>query len=207
MQHEVGIKYQPPGTKDLYQVAVYNLRQKNVQQRVSVDPPLYAGVGSVRARGIELSANAALTKRLNMIAGYTYNKIEYRSNIDLGSVHLEKGLSPALSPRQMASLWLHYDLGRGIRGGLGERYVEHSDFYTDSAQVSKATRGHTASYALTDAFLSTELSQWSSAFKGINVKLNATNLFDKKYLTGCFSEQYCYFGDRRQVTATVDYSF
>lgn len=204
-QHEIGLKYQPPASRSLYQLALYDLKQKNVQQRVTVDPPSYAGVGSIRARGLELSANAALTPRLNLIAGYSYNDIQYRNNIQVGDYAFEKGRRPYLAPKQTASLWLQYDFRRGIRAGLGERYVQGADFYTSASQATAASRQHSASYSLTDAFISSDLGQWTPALQGATLKLNAANLFDKHYLSGCFSAQYCYFGDRRQLTATLDY--
>ncbi|WP_438764735.1 TonB-dependent siderophore receptor [Kushneria sp. TE3] len=199
-QHEIGIKYQPPGTRDLYQLAFYDLTQQNVQQRTSVSPVAYISAGDIRSRGVELSANAALTDRLNMIAGYSYNDIEYRDSISQDGVNIESGKTPVLSPEQTASLWMQYDFTHGIRGGVGGRYVKGS--YADAQNTRK-----TGDYTLADAFVSVDLGEISNELDGATLKLNATNLFDKKYVTGCFNESYCYFGDERQVTATLDYRF
>ncbi|WP_158521469.1 TonB-dependent siderophore receptor [Kushneria konosiri] len=199
-QHEIGVKYQPPGTEDLYQLAFYDLTQKNVQQRTSVSPVSYISAGDIRSRGVELSANAALTDRLHAIAGYSYNDIEYRDSVSQDGVNIESGNTPVLSPEQTASLWMQYDFPRGIRGGIGGRYVKGS--YANAENTRK-----TDDYMLADAFVSVDLGEFSNELDGATLKLNATNLFDKKHVTGCFSEDYCYFGDERQVTATLDYRF
>ena len=199
-QHEIGVKYQPPGTNDLYQIAVYDLTQENVQQRTSVSPINYISAGDIRSRGVELSASAALTERLNVLAGYSYNDIEYRDSVSQGGVNIESGRTPVLSPEQTASLWLQYDFPRGIRGGVGGRYVKGS--YANAENTRK-----TDDYTLADAFMSVDLGEFSHELNGATLKLNATNLFDKKHVTGCFNESYCYFGDERQVTATLDYRF
>ncbi|OHV08794.1 TonB-dependent siderophore receptor [Kushneria phosphatilytica] len=199
-QHEIGIKYQPPGTRDLYSIAFYDLTQQNVQQRASVTPVRYIGVGDIRSRGVELSARAALTERLRVIAGYSYNNIEYRDDNNSVSPAIEAGNTPVLSPKQMASLWLAYDFPRGVRGGVGTRWV-------DESQASADNERQTDDYTLVDAFISTDLGQFSSALRGASLRLNATNLFDREYVTGCFNTSYCYFGDERSVTATLDYRF
>ncbi|GHC26109.1 ligand-gated channel protein [Kushneria pakistanensis] len=199
-QHEIGVKYQPPGTRDLYQIAFYDLTQENVQQRTSVSPVTYISAGDIRSRGVELSASAALTERLNVLAGYSYNDIEYRDSVSQGGVNIESGRTPVLSPEQTASLWMQYDFPRGIRGGVGGRYVKGS--YANAENTRK-----TDDYTLADAFVSVDLGEFSHELDGATLKLNATNLFDKKHVTGCFNESYCYFGDERQVTATLDYRF
>lgn len=201
-QHEIGVKYQPNGTDDLYQVAFYNLVQKNVQQRTGVSPIVYSGVGDIRSRGIELSANTHITSKLRAIASYSYNKQSYRSN----SSSFQKGQTPYLSPKQMASLWMQYDFPKGVRAGVGERYVEGADFYDSSSQSTAATRHKSASYALTDAFISTDLGQWTSALQGASLQLNVTNLFNRHYLS-CLDSTYCYFGDQRNIVATMNYHF
>ncbi|MFC0338104.1 iron complex outermembrane recepter protein [Kushneria avicenniae] len=199
-QHEIGVKYQPPGTDDLYQIAFYDLTQENVQQRTTVSPVSYISAGDIRSRGVELSANAALTDRLRAIAGYSYNDIEYRDSVSQDGVNIESGNTPVLSPEQTASLWMQYDFPRGVRGGVGGRYVKGS--YANADNTRK-----TGDYTLADAFVSVDLGEFSNELNGATLKLNATNLFDKKHVTGCFSENYCYFGDERQVTATLDYRF
>ncbi|MGJ8516680.1 TonB-dependent siderophore receptor [Carnimonas bestiolae] len=201
-QHEVGVKYQPNGTDDLYQIAAYNLVQKNVQQRTGVNHIAYSSVGDIRSRGIELSANTHITDKLRALASYSYNKQSYRSDSD----GFQKGQTPYLSPKQMASLWLQYDFPKGVRGGIGERYVEGADFNASSSQVNSATHHKSASYALTDAFISTDLGQWTSALQGASLQLNVSNLFNRKYLS-CLDSTYCYFGDQRNIMATMNYHF
>lgn len=194
-QYEIGLKYQPSGSDNLYTIALYDLTQKDVQQRNSVSPISYVSAGDIRSKGVELTANVAVTDKLHVIAGYSYNNIEYK-NSDV----FENGNTPVLSPDQLASLWLEYDFPMHIRGGVGGRYVGES--YANGSNTRKVP-----DYGLMDAFVSFDLGQFERRLDGTTLRVNANNLLDKKYVTGCFSEQYCYFGDQRSITATLDYRF
>jgi outer membrane receptor for ferric coprogen and ferric-rhodotorulic acid len=50
------------------------------------------------------------------------------------------------------------------------------------------------------------LAQPGVGLKGASVKLNATNLFNKDYLSTC-DGNYCYFGDQRSVVASATYQW
>lgn len=194
-QYEIGLKYQPAGSDNLYTIALYDLTQKNVQQRNAVAPISYVSAGDIRSRGVELTARAAVTDKLHVIAGYSYNDIEYQDD-DV----FEKGNTPVLSPDQLASLWLEYDFPMHIRGGVGGRYVGES--YANSANTRKVP-----DYGLMDAFVSFDLGQFARRLDGASLRVNANNLLDKEHVTGCFSEGYCYAGNERRITATLDYRF
>ena len=46
------------------------------------------------------------------------------------------------------------------------------------------------------------------ADRGLSVGVNGANLFDKKYLTSCFANyNWCWYGNRRTVQATIGYRF
>ncbi|MFC0267433.1 TonB-dependent siderophore receptor [Kushneria aurantia] len=199
-QHEIGVKYQPPGSANLYTLALYDLTQQNVQQRSSVTPIRYVGVGDIRSRGLELSANIGLTERLDVIAGYSYSEVEYQHDNALVAPNIEAGNTPVKTPEQMASLWLARDFRGGVRGGIGARWM-------GELQASADNRLQTDDYTLVDAFVSVELGELSTALEGASLRLNAANLFDEAYVSACFSPTYCYFGDERSVTATLDYRF
>jgi len=42
---------------------------------------------------------------------------------------------------------------------------------------------------------------------GLTARVNANNLMGKDYVASCYSLDFCYFGEERNVTATVSYSF
>lgn len=56
------------------------------------------------------------------------------------------------------------------------------------------------SYTLFDAALHYELRNWRFA-------LNATNLFNRRYVAGCQSDAVCMYGNQRTVIATAKYNW
>src|SRR5690554_581940 len=102
----------------------------------------------------------------------------------------------------MASLWLDYSfLGGsldGLKAGAGVRYVGES--WADAENTLEVP-----SYTLVDASMSYDLSKLG--LTGLDVRLNANNLTNERYVASCGSLNYCYFGEERNVTATVSYNF
>ena len=113
-----------------------------------------------------------------------------------------KGNSPTQAPEQMVSLWADYNFRQGALDGLrlggGVRYVGHS--WADAENSRKVP-----SYTLVDASLGYDMGKLG--LKGLDVRLNANNLTNQRYITSCASLNYCYMGEERNVSATVSYQF
>ena len=43
------------------------------------------------------------------------------------------------------------------------------------------------------------------ALKGVDLALNATNLFDRTYVTTCIAATGCFYGNRQTILATLRY--
>ena len=197
-QYEVGLKYQPPGVDAMFTLALYDLTQENVQQRFQVNPARFDSVGDVESKGIELSARADLTDRLNVIASYTNSDVEYQDNFpDQGVI---AGNTFTRTPDQQASAWAKYDLTPAVDVGAGVRYVGES--YADAANTLEVP-----DYTLADAMVSVKLGELASSMDGATLRLNANNIFDKEYVEACFSANNCYYGYSREIIATLDYQF
>jgi len=195
-QYEAGLKFQPPGTSDMYSIAMYDLTQKDVATRdPNIGTATYLPAGKVHSQGVEIEARNQLTPRLSTIAGYTWNTLRFRDSLDGNS-----GNTPQLSPDQMASFWAHYKFDYGISAGAGVRYVgkQWADD-TNSSRLPSAT--------IFDASVRAELGEWSPQLKGAFVQVNANNLGDREYISGCYGTNNCYFGAERSVLATVGYDF
>ena len=197
-QYEAGLKYQPPGVDAMFTLAVYDLTQENVQQRFQVEPARFDSVGDVESQGIELSARADITDRINVIASYSHSNVEYADNFpDLGVI---EGNTFTRTPDDLASAWAKYDLTPAIDVGAGVRYVGES--YADSANTLTVP-----DYTLADAMVSVKLGEFAPSMDGATLRLNANNVFDKEYVEACFSQTNCYYGYAREVIATLDYQF
>lgn len=197
-QYEIGLKYEPPQSNSLYSIAWFDLTRQNVSMADPARPGFSIQEGEVKSRGIELEAKTSLTNRLNMVGSYTWNDVQLTK-----SDAAVQGNRPFRVPEHMASLWLDYlptGVFSGLNVGSGVRYVGSS--YGDRENSFKVD-----SYTVVDAMIKYDLAYMNEAMKGFKVSVNAMNLFDKRYVAGCFSSIGCQFGQQRTVFVTLDYKW
>ncbi|UQS13602.1 TonB-dependent siderophore receptor [Pseudomonas sp. HS6] len=198
-QWELGIKYQPPGSKTLLSAAVYDLTQKNVSVSSFVNGvSITSQTGEVKVKGLELEATSDVTDNLKVIAAYTLAKSEVQNGVD-------KGNRLQLMPNQQASLWTDYTWHSGVLDGFG---IGGGVRYTGNTYGDKANTwlGKADAYTVFDASVHYDLGRLDNSMKGASVAINATNLFDKDYISTCDSF-YCYYGDQRSVVASATYKW
>lgn len=193
-QYEAGLKYQPVGTSDLYSVAVYDLTQKDVGNRV-VQGAYYEPAGKVHSQGLELEAHNQLTPRLSTLASYTLSRVRFKDAIDGNDGH-----TPYVTPNQMASAWGNYKFDYGISVGAGVRYIGKQ--WADNENTTRLP-----SVTLFDASVRADLGAWNNQLKGAFMQVNANNLTDRDYVAACYGTGYCYWGAERTIVATVGYDF
>ncbi len=197
---EGGIKFQPKGSKIFAQLSVFDLTQQNV---VTINPisNLASQIGEVHSRGVEIEAKASVTDRLDVLASYAYldPRVTKSTDIDFGK-------RPTWIPNDMASGWADYTWHNGALNGFGAafgvRYIGQT--WGDKANTALDVPG----YALFDAALHYDLINLDPRLKGAKLSVNATNLFDKTYVSQCTAQAYdnaCVYGLRRQVVATLRY--
>jgi iron complex outermembrane receptor protein len=161
-------------------------------------------VGKINVRGIELEGKMALTDRLNLTAGYSYWDAEIEDDILSENI----GTRPALVPKHMASLWADYTIpGNGILGdltlGLGARFIGQT--YADNATLSRPGKSNQISLPSRTVF---DAAIRYKVTDSTTLAVNATNLFDKEYISQVDNYSYsAYYGDRRKVLATLKYTW
>lgn len=195
-QVELGLRWQPPGKNLMLNAAIYQINQTNVATPNLDDPTLstYVQTGEVRSRGFEFSAVGKLTNNLSIIAAYVYQDVK---NVEANDETLNQWPVDIPRPRQMASLWAdwtwHTGAIAGLGFGVGVRY--------QSAVAGAADNSITVpSYTLYDAAVHYETRDWRFA-------INATNLFDRRYVGGCQSSAVCIYGNPRTVIASARYNW
>ncbi|MBM7062271.1 TonB-dependent siderophore receptor [Pseudomonas sp. UL073] len=198
-QWELGTKYQPQNLDLMFTAAVYDLRQQNVSvSEVIGGVPITSQSGEVKVRGLELEATGNVTDNLKLIATFTRTLSEEMDGQFEGS-RLQR------TPDKQATLWADYTWNSGLLDGfgigLGSRYT--GDIYDDRGNTET---GHVGSYTLYDAAVHYDLGRVSSELAGASLAVNATNLFDKDYLSACNST-WCYYGDERKVVASATYQW
>lgn len=207
-QWEAGLKFQPPGTDDLYTISFFTIEMENLfaKENSFTDSYEYKGVGGIDSKGVELEARVQVTDNLQLMGSYTYNDVEYSKSYfvfdALGGVVDAKGNTPYQTPEQMASLWADYGFKQGLLAGLtigaGVRYVGESE-------GSDLNDFQVPSYTLFDAAVSYDLA--NVGLQGTSVRVNANNLTDEYYVASCYSATACYLGEERTVVATVTQKF
>jgi iron complex outermembrane receptor protein len=194
-QIEGGIKYQPPGTKTLLTAAVFDLTQQN---RLTSTPDfLQRQIGEVNVRGVEFEAKTEFAHNLDLIASYAYLETEITQSANPAEV----GFRLSTIPAHQAAVWTNYLFDNGALAGLslggGVRYNGES---TDTANVVSVP-----AFTLVDARIGYDFGYRSPALNGVKLALNATNLFDKTYVSQCDGDLMCTYGSRRRLLATLSY--
>jgi len=152
-------------------------------------------LGEVRSRGVELEGAAEVIDNLSLVGSVTLLDAETTKTTNLAQA--EKGKTPSQVSDRLASLWATYRFSEGwLNGfaiGAGARYTGES--YGDNRETERL---RVSSYTLYDAMLSYKL-------QDVTFQVNANNVTDKEYVATC--DYYCWYGNRRNVIASVSYDF
>lgn len=205
-QYELGIKYQPPGSDMLFTAAAYDLKRQDIvsTNTLGASQPLE----EVQVRGFELEAIGNVTENFKLTTSYTYANSKMTKVGD----PRDKNRALPLTPEHQAAIWADYDWAAGpLAGfgvGFGARYVGSTDNISVGSIgfVRDTSDGHSNAYTVYDAAVRYDLGYLDSSLHGASVALNANNLFDKEYLATC-DGFYCYAGDPRRVTASLNYAW
>lgn len=199
-QVEVGAKYQPAGTPILVTAAWFRIEQTNVV--VSYPDFTADQIGKVRSQGIEVEASAPLPYGFNAKLAYSRQRVKKIEDVVPANI----GLPLATVGRGGISANLEWAPTEGPASGFAiggaVRHVDktYADFYADG--VAR----YTPAYTVFDALIRYDLGKLSPRLANVDLGVNATNLFDKKYLTSCFANYaWCWYGNRRTVQATIGY--
>lgn len=198
-QNELGVKFQLEDANSFVTVAVFDLERKNVVT-VNAANTEKSQIGKIRSQGIELEATASFDNGLNVTSAYTHTEARIKQSLR----DYEKGRTPVRIPEDTASMWLEYrpKMARlqGLSVGLGGRFTGRTYDQTNHISIP--------SYSVFDSSVSYGAKAWK-------VSLNATNLFDRKYVAQCSSMSNvatgtplvtdCSFGERRQVNLSMQY--
>lgn len=203
-QYEIGLRYQPAAGRTLVTLSAFRLTQRNVLTQdpnpPASNPWAQVQTGEMTVRGLELEAKLNLSTGLDLAASYAHTDSEITRTNDAGQL----GNEFQRTPKRQAALWANYRFSGGALAGLGigvgVRYFGAA--YGDLANVIELP-----SYTLADAALRYDLGHLDPALRGLSLGLHASNLFDKTYVSSCFSlsNGNCYFGNRRTVNATLQY--
>ena len=191
-QYEIGIKYQPPGTRSLFTAALFDLTRENY---VQTDPGTFLPVqrGKARSRGLELEGLMSFKSGVDVIANYTLLDNEVLETAD----PLEKGKRLTQTPAQFASVWAKYTVPDGLFKGIG---IGGGARYTGSTYSDIANTFKVPGFVLGDAMI-------DYVWKNYRIAVNVNNLLNHDSF-GCFERggtNFCSPGERRTVVGTIAY--
>ncbi len=159
----------------------------------------YVNVGGVESKGVEAVANWRATPWLDLYGSATYNDSTYIGNIN----GIKAGNKVAGQPQRMLALAANYHDG-GFRAGLAAKYVGGRYGTLDNSEKLP-------SYTTLDAYAGYHLGfAAQSAIKSVDLMLNVTNLFDRRYLgtvDSAGTPGYYFIGPARTAVFTVSANF
>ena len=187
-QSEVGVKLEPSWLNGTLTLAYFDIKEKNAL--ISDASNIQSQSGQRSNKGLELQGDFKLGKATQVKAAYTRNKSRY----DLSTTQT---LRTPLVPNNQASLWLNHSFhladSQKLTMGVGARY----NGPTEDQRYSTGKR--IAGYTLLDLMVRYDISrEWA-------LQLNARNLTDKTYVSGC--DFYCYYGAARSVDVQLQYKW
>lgn len=198
--YELGARYNSPVFNGVVGVYLVNFKNRLLSAAsgpsIVGSPSVLQNVGAVRSVGFEAVGDLKLGGGLSLFASYSYTDATYRDdvrNISGALLAAIKDKTVVDSPKHMLRGELSYDRGP-VFGRIGANYMSKRFFtYTNDQSVpGRMVVDATLGYRVTD---------------GIEVQLNATNLFDKQYLGTINSGGTGNSGDRQTLLVAAPQQF
>lgn len=184
-QYEAGLKYEPTFVPGLITLAYYDIEISNLSNPNSIVGANSQQEGIAKLKGIEFEGRIQLDDVYLQAAASTIDAED------------PNGYQLSAIPEEQASLWATWrppERWNGFKAGAGIRYVG------STVSETATLRYETPSYTLGDLMVGYEWDQW-------DFTVNARNVTDEEYLTGCLTRGDCFPGLRRTVIVSLRYKF
>ena len=185
-QVELGLKWAPHGGNFYVTAAVFQIDQENA---VTGAFPNFDQFGETRSRGFELEGAYDFGNGLSVAGAATVLDVEVTEDADASLV----GKTPTLVPEHEVAVRAEYELQDFVDGltvGAGIRHRGES--FANSTNTLKVE-----SSTIFDLYGGYEIRE------GLALNLAATNIADKRYVTGCQTEYVCSYGSGREIKLTL----
>ena len=194
---EIGAKANLFGNRLALSAAAFDLTRKNAA--ILIDAGLYAQVGEVSVKGIELGISGSITPQWQVFGGYTYMK----SELVRGAYNSVNAGDPlGNTPENSASLFTTYRVLPKMSIGGGVYYV--GDTFAGNAQGAAgggANKIMTPAYTRLDLFASYDLSPRAT------LQLNVQNANDEEYYARNNGTHHADPAPARSATIALNYRF
>lgn len=215
--YEIGLKGQLFDGRMNTSFAVYRIEQENnaVYDELGTGPIgseatcCYFNAGQVVSKGFDAEISGEVARGLQLMAGYTYNRLEAK-NADEGRSTFE-----GVTPKHLLKVWGTYQLPGELHDwkvGLGAISQSATSKQGTVSPFNPST-GQFDGDPVNYKFLQSGYTLWSASLdyqidKNWSATLNANNLFDKKYYSTVGTSAYNnFYGDPRNFMLTVRSKF
>lgn len=205
-QFEVGLKYQPPGTRTYITAAYFDIEQTNLLDNTALPTEPSQFDGAAKVKGFEIEGQTSWGD-FSLDASFSHLNTEDPDGVRF----------PTVPETQAAAwgVWAPSSNGLdGLRIGAGVRYAGGNESRGESVVLLPSTIPgipfipspgvpfvvETEGYTVVDALIGYD-------FDFVSVTINARNLFDKEYYGTCLARGDCYPGERRTVVGRVALRF
>ncbi|MCX7676021.1 MAG: TonB-dependent receptor [Alteraurantiacibacter sp.] len=198
--YELGLRYNDPVFNGVVGAYLVNFRNRLLSAAAGPSivgsPNVLQNVGNVRALGLEAVGDLRLGGGWSLFASYSYTDATYRDdvfNVSGTLLAAIKGKTVVDAPKHLLRGELGYD-GDALFGRIAVNYISRRFFtYTNDRSVPGR--------AIVDATLGYRLNE------NIEMQLNATNLFDKDYVSTIGSGGFGNSGDRQTLLVGAPQQF
>lgn len=214
--YELGARYNDSVFNGVVGVYYVNFRNRllGVQTGAGIigNPAILQNVGGVRSIGFEAAGDVRLGGGLSLFASYSYNEATYRDDVVIPpaiagnppTIIPTKGKDVVDTPKHMLRGEIAYDSDTFF-GRVGANYMSKRFFTYTNDLVAGDGKGSLPSRVLVDATLGYRFDVGLRA--PIEIQLNATNLFDKEYVSTIDSNGFGNRGDNQTLLAGAPQQF
>jgi iron complex outermembrane recepter protein len=135
---------------------------------------ILSNVGSVTTKGVEMAGTFEIADAVKLYGAYSYTDAQYDQDVLSGVLYPTKSKTQVDTPKHLLNLELAYD-DDNLFGRIGVNY-QSKRYYTYINDNSVPGR------TLVDATLGYRFGDEADMLSGLEIQVNATNLFDKKYI-------------------------
>ena len=160
------------------------------------NPAILQNVGDVRSWGVEAAGTFRVTPELALFASYAYNDSEYRDdvvNAAGGVVAATAGKTVVNSPKHLAKGEITWD--------NGDFFARVGANYTSKRYYSYENDAEVGGFLIVDASIGYRFTD------RISIQANATNLFDKAYVSTIGTNGFANSGDAQTLLAGAPQQF
>lgn len=189
-QIEVGVKWAPEGENFYLAAAAFQIDRENV---VSGAFPNFDQLGEVRTRGFEFEGGYDFGNGLMVAGAATILDAEIRNDQNAALI----GETPTLIPEHELSLRAEYAFSGQLSGlSIGGGVRHRGESFANASNTLKVP-----SSTIFDLYTTYEF------VEGVAVNLAATNIADKRHVTGCQTEFVCSYGSGREVQLSLKFNW